>query len=141
MGGEAPTQGALVLEPEPAPEDARVGPPGINLEKFWSLAEGDPEAILELSTITIHNAEAQKHDFLRALESSDREAFEFQAHKVKMTVDLLQAQGLRDALQVGRRLLTEQESLTARRSAIIRGIQQELDAIISAMKEEVRRVG
>jgi PAS domain S-box-containing protein len=142
----APTNAPPAPEPTvAAPEQAPAGEtpakaPRFNLQKFWSLAEGDREAVLEMSTITIMSSEQFKQDFQRALESGNRDEFEFHAHKIKTTVELLDSHGLRTALQHGMKILSEERSDSARIHATIHTIHQELDAIIGALKEEVRKV-
>jgi len=56
-----------------------------------------------------------------------------------MTLELLQADALREALQQGRRALAEKEVDTGRLRAAVQAIHAELDAIIEVLKEEVRR--
>ncbi|MDY7228777.1 PAS domain-containing hybrid sensor histidine kinase/response regulator [Hyalangium rubrum] len=119
--------------------DVTAAPPPFHLEKFRSLAEGDPEALIEFATIAITTSETQKHEFQKALENGSPEEFEFHAHKIKMTLELLEAHALQSALQQGRRALAEKESDAGRIRAAIHAIQTELDAIIGALKEEVRR--
>jgi PAS domain S-box-containing protein len=149
-------QYGVPAEPRPAPveapapskkqgHDAASGPvrppPRFSLERFRALAEGDPHALLELTTLAIHNAEKCKQDFKEALKDGDSDAFEFHAHKMKMTLELMQTHGLWAALHQGREFLaTEEEQPAARLRAVTHAIHRELDALISALKDEVRQV-
>jgi PAS domain S-box-containing protein len=144
--------GARRLPPEPAPpvkqgsapQDAlgsAIALPRFTLEEFRNLAEGDPEGMVELSTIAIGNFEKSKRDLRRALEAGDPKEFEFQHHKLAWTVDLLQAHALRAALTDGRALLGAPARGAATVESVIQSIQRELDAIIEALKAEVREEG
>jgi PAS domain S-box-containing protein len=133
-----------VPEAEPAPKRQAQAPaapqPRFDLENFRALAEGDPEALIDFCAISINNCEQHKQDFQKALESGSTEDFEFHAHKIKMTLELLQAEALQASLRQGRRLLSDSARDTSRVHAAIHGIHTELDAIISALKEEMRAV-
>jgi PAS domain S-box-containing protein len=124
----------------PAPVDAARPPPRFSFEKFRAMAEGDPQALLELSTLALRNAEQCKPDFQQALEEGDTEAFDFVAHRMKMTLELLQTHALFGALQQGRALLTEESWDKARIHLAVQSIHGELDALIAALQEEVRMV-
>ncbi len=114
-----------------------TSPPRFDIKGLRSLADGDPEALLELSAISIASCEQFKQDFQRALESGSEEEFEFHAHKAKMTVDLLHAHVLRAALQHARELVEGREHDAARIQAAIHAIHRELDAIIAALEKAV----
>ncbi|WP_224241271.1 PAS domain-containing hybrid sensor histidine kinase/response regulator [Hyalangium gracile] len=116
-------------------------PPRFSLDGFRRMAEGDPEALTEFITITITNAEQHGHAFQKALATGNLEEFAFQAHKIKMTVALLQAHVLEEALQRGRALLTREERAPAELQAAAHAIQAELDAIIVALKEDLLQSG
>jgi PAS domain S-box-containing protein len=119
----------------------RSSPPArLSLEKFRSMAEGDPHALLELCTLAIQNARKGKQDFQHVLEKRDLEGFDFQVHKMKMTLDLLQAHALWAAIHQGRELLTAGGKDAARIRGAIHALQQELDAAIEALEAEVRTV-
>jgi hypothetical protein len=104
------------------------------------MAEGDPHALLELCTLAIQNARKGKQDFQHVLEKRDLEGFDFQVHKMKMTLDLLQAHALWAAIHEGRELLTAGGKDAARIRVAIHALQQELDAAIEALEAEVRTV-
>jgi PAS domain S-box-containing protein len=112
----------------------------LSLEKFRSMAEGDPHALLELCTLAIQNARKGKQDFQHVLEKGDLEGFDFQVHKMKMTLDLLQAHTLWTAIHHSRELLTAGGKDAARIRDAIHALQQELDAAIEALEAEVRTV-
>ncbi len=112
----------------------------LSLEKFRSMAEGDPHALLELCTLAIQNTRTAKQDFQHVLEKGDLEGFDFQVHKMKMTLDLLQAHGLWAAIHQSRELLTAGGKDAARIRDAIHALQQELDAAIEALEDEVRTV-
>ena len=101
-----------------------------------NMAEGDPHALREFNAIVVHNAEQSKKDFQEALCTGDLEAFDFFAHKLKMTLELLQAHVLSTALSEGQRLLLEKVREPARLQTAILAIHTELDAIILALKDE-----
>jgi PAS domain S-box-containing protein len=112
----------------------------LSLEKFRSMAEGDPHALLELCTLAIQNARKGKQDFQHVLEKGDLEGFDFQVHKMKMTLDLLQAHTLWTAIHQSRELLMAGGKDAARIRDAIHALQQELDAAIEALEAEVRTV-
>ena len=112
--------------------------PRFTLEGFRSLAEGDPEALVEFSTLSINSCEQHKQDFQRALESGSAEEYDFYLHKMKMTLEMLQADALQRSLCQGRKLLSDNVREPARLQASIRDIHSEMDAIIMALKEELR---
>ncbi|WP_224247942.1 ATP-binding protein [Hyalangium gracile] len=128
------------VAPVPAPPEEPEAPPRFSLEKFRAMAEGDPHALLELSTLAIHNAERCKLDFQQALEHGDPEEFEFHVHRMKMTLDLMQARALWAVIQRARELVAEQAPEPERTQGLIRELHAELDAIIVALKNEVRTV-
>jgi len=130
QGAESPP-GASPPELEPA-----AARPRFNLDNFRNMAEGDPHALREFNAIVVHNAEQSKKDFQEALSTGDLEAFDFFAHKLKMTLELLQAHVLSTALSEGQRLLLEKVREPARLQAAILAIHTELDAIIRALKAE-----
>jgi PAS domain S-box-containing protein len=113
-----------------------VSLPRFSLGEFRNMAEGDPEALREFITITLTSAEQHKHAFQKAFETRNLEEFDFQAHKIKMTVALLQAHALQSALQQGRALLVSKESAPPSLQAAVHAIHAELDAIIAALREE-----
>ncbi|MFL5349346.1 MAG: ATP-binding protein [Hyalangium sp.] len=139
---QAPASALPAMEaPEPGPAAKRPPePPRVSLEKFREIAEGDAHALLELSTLAIHNAERSKLDFQQAIENEDSEEFEFHAHRMKMTLELLQTHALWGALQRAREYLAEAGTDPARVRALTHDIHQELDALILVLKDEVRRV-
>ena len=130
--------------PTQAPTSERRPPaaleplPRFTLEGFRSLAEGDPEALIEFSTLSINSCEQHKQDFQRALESGSAEEYDFYLHKMKMTLEMLQADALQRSLGYGRKLLSDNIREPARLQASIRDIHSEMDAIIVALKEELR---
>jgi PAS domain S-box-containing protein len=115
-------------------------PPRFDLTPFWDLVEGDAQALQELGTLAVDNAEKCKPDFQRALESANAEAFEFHAHKMKMTLELMRARDLEVALDQGRAFLAEGAGDSARQRDVTRSIHQEVDALIGALRDELRRV-
>ncbi|MFP2904898.1 ATP-binding protein [Pyxidicoccus sp. 3LFB2] len=131
----------LVVAPPAVEPPVRAAPsPRFSLKGFWDLVEGDGDALLELGALAVGNAERSKGDFQQALENADAEAFEFHAHKMKMTLELMQAHDLEAALEQGRTRLSEEGRDAARTGAIIRAIHQEVDAIIQAMRDEMQQV-
>ncbi len=130
---------APVQEPQATPDSAE-SLPRFNLENFRGLAEGDPEALIEFSAIAINNCEQHKQDFQKALEKGSLEEFEFHAHKIKVTMELLQAEALQASLLHGRKLLRDNVKDTVQVHAAIHGIHVELDVLIAALKEELRTV-
>jgi HPt (histidine-containing phosphotransfer) domain-containing protein len=123
-----------------APPDLAAPPPRFSLKRFWDLVEGDELALLELGALAVDNAEKGKAEFQQALEDAGAEAFEFHAHKMKMTLELMQAHDLEAALDQGRALLAEEGRDAARTGAVIHAIHQELDALAQALRDELRQV-
>lgn len=107
-----------------APPDPAAPPPRFSLKRLWDLVEGDELALLELGALAIDNSEKSKGDFQRALEDADAAAFEFHAHKMKMTLELMQAHDLEAALDQGRALLAEEGRDAARTGAVIHAIHR-----------------
>ncbi len=120
-------------------EPARSAP-RFNLDEFRLLAGGDPQALRQLSTIAISTHEEYKHIFKEVLASGNQEDFEFHYHKIKATTEMLRAHALRDALERARAVLARQDRDPARIQAAIHDIQWELDAIVSVLRDELRKV-
>jgi PAS domain S-box-containing protein len=112
--------------------------PRLSLEKFRALAEGDLQVLLELITLALQNTRKSKQDFQQVLEQGDLEGFEFQVHKMKMTLELLQACAVWSAIQQTRELLAQGGRDAARIRGAIHTLHQELDAVIEALEDEVR---
>jgi PAS domain S-box-containing protein len=125
---------------QPRPPEPAVSPARFTLDGFRDLAEGDAEALIEFSALAVNNCEQNKQDLQRALETGSAEEFDFHTHKMKMTLEMLQAEALREALRQGRKLLSDGVREPARLASAIQSIQSELDAIIQALKEEMRTV-
>jgi len=137
---QAGTEGKQQAEPQASEPPAAPAPARFSLEKFRDIAEGDPHALLDLSTLAIHNAERSKLDFQHALENEDAEEFEFHSHRMKMTLELLQTHALWAVLERAREYLGEVAADPARVRELTHDIHQELDALVVALKDEVRRV-
>lgn len=125
-------------EQEQTGEASSPPPPGFSLERFRELTRGDRRSLMELSTITLKGCERCRREIQEALETGSQESFRFHTHKLKMTMELLQAGVLQSALQQGWTLLAEKERDPVRIRAVVHAIQRELDAIIQALYEEVR---
>lgn len=97
----------------------------------------DPRAFRELSQLLINNGKQYKHEFQKALETGNLEAFEYQAHKIRPTLELLHAHALRAALEQGNTCLAETPGASAGAGAATHAIHRELDAIIAALEEAV----
>jgi PAS domain S-box-containing protein len=110
--------------------------PSFNLAPLRHMVDEDPQAIHELSALTLGSCEQYKLEFQKALEAGNREAFEYQAHKIVPTLDMLQAQTLRAAVQEARVALREAPGEPARMAACVRALHRELDALIAALKAE-----
>ncbi|WP_257455237.1 PAS domain-containing hybrid sensor histidine kinase/response regulator [Archangium lipolyticum] len=110
-------------------------PPGFSLEKFRRLTAGDRQALVELSTITLESYKVYKREFQEALETGNLEKFAFHAHKIKVTLELMQAHALKAALQQGKKLLAEKERAPDSIHATLHTIHGELDAMIRALEE------
>jgi PAS domain S-box-containing protein len=121
------------------PESGK-SPPRFTLEHFRRLAEGDQEALIEFSAIAVNNCEQHKQDLEKALTGGNLEEFDFHVHKMKMTVELMQATTLQAALRRGRELLLESQREPSQLQAAIQAIHAELDTIIEALKTEMRTV-
>ncbi|EPX59714.1 sensory box histidine kinase/response regulator [Cystobacter fuscus DSM 2262] len=117
--------------------DSALPSRNFNLEGFRKLTAGDPEGLVELLSITLTGCEHYKRDFQDALEAGSLKQFKFHTHKIKMTLELLQAHALRAALKEGKALLSEQGDNPARIQSIGQVIQRELDAIIDGLKMEL----
>ncbi|MDC0710518.1 ATP-binding protein [Stigmatella sp. ncwal1] len=120
-----------------APE-AAAGGPRFDLEKFKSLAEGDRSAEIELNTLAIGTFEKQKQDLRKALEAGNVEAFDFHTHQLKMPLALMKPRVLLKALDQGRKLIEVPGRQASGIHDVIRTIHEELDAIVDALKEDVR---
>jgi Skp family chaperone for outer membrane proteins len=75
-----------------------------------------------------------------ALEQGNAGDFEFHAHRMQMTLELLQTHALWAELQKGREFLAEGSQDDAAVQRLLQDIQQELDALAAALKDEVRMV-
>jgi PAS domain S-box-containing protein len=112
----------------------------LGLERFKELVGEEPQALVEITTMTISHYEQCRRDFRAALEAGSLEDFEFHTHKIQMTLTLLGAHGLRAALQQGSGLLARRERDPARIQAAIHAIHWELDAIVGFLKTELRKL-
>ncbi|WP_224367121.1 PAS domain-containing hybrid sensor histidine kinase/response regulator [Hyalangium versicolor] len=138
----APGRPPIVPAPEPEETEAPGSSGRFNLDRFRDLAEGDRHALLELSTLAIHNCERSKVAFQQAIENADPQEFEFHSHRMKMTLELMQTHALWEALQRSREYVMERGTAPEpeRAQALVRDVHHELDALILALKEEVRLV-
>jgi PAS domain S-box-containing protein len=110
-------------------------PQEVSLEKFRRLTADDHQALAELSTITLKSCEVYKREFQEALETGNLEKFEFHAHKIKVTLELMQAHALNEALSQARKLLAEKDGEPARLRAALEAIHREMDGMIRALEE------
>jgi PAS domain S-box-containing protein len=110
-------------------------PPEDSLEKFRRLTADDRQALAELSTITLKSFEVYKREFQEALETGNLQKFEFHAHKIKVTLELMQAHALNEALNQARKLLTEKDGEPARIRAALQDIHREMDGMIRTLEE------
>jgi CheY-like chemotaxis protein len=110
-----------------------------SLDEFRKLTEGDREGMLKLCSATLKSCERYKQEFQDAFETGNLERFAFHAHKSKMTLELLQARVLQDALSQGKVLLAEKEQEPARLQSVGQVIQRELDAIIAVLEAELQK--
>jgi PAS domain S-box-containing protein len=110
--------------------------PRFDLAGLRELAAGDPRTLIDLCTIAIQTHEEYKQVFRQLLESGAQDDFGFQHHKIKPTLDLLQANGLRAALEQGKTLLAKKQRAPERVTATIEAIQRELEALIRALSSE-----
>ncbi|MCY1023582.1 PAS domain-containing hybrid sensor histidine kinase/response regulator [Pyxidicoccus sp. MSG2] len=131
----APAAGALDGPPEPP---APRGPP-FSLRRLQRMLDDDRHAIVELSTITAGSCEQYKHDFQQALQTGNREAFDYQAYKIRPTLELLEARALREALEQGRASLEEASGAPGIGVPPLLAIHRELNALIAALRELARR--
>ncbi|MDY7225977.1 PAS domain-containing hybrid sensor histidine kinase/response regulator [Hyalangium rubrum] len=115
-------------------------PSRFSLEGLRRLAEGDRHALRELIAVAIANCQQAQPTFQRALEAGDLEGFEFHAHKIKMTQELLQAEALRAALQRGRALLSRRDSDAELVRAAAHALHAELEDIITALRADLATV-
>jgi hypothetical protein len=109
--------------------------PRFDLVDFRELAGGDPQTLVELGTIAIQTHEEYK----QVLEAGNRDDFDFQHHKIKPTLDLLQAHALRAALEQGKTLLARKERDPVQVTAAIQSIQRELEVLVEALKREIQK--
>jgi PAS domain S-box-containing protein len=129
--GEGAWQGAA--------SEAAGAEPRFDLERFKRLAEGDRSGELELNTLAIAALEKQKQELRVALETGNVEAFDFLTHQLKVPLELMQPRVLREALEEGRTLLQAPGGNADRLRAVIRTIQEELEAILQALRDDVGR--
>ncbi|QSQ25852.1 response regulator [Pyxidicoccus parkwayensis] len=131
------------LEPSEAaasgPQEV-VEPPGppFSFRRLHRMLDDDRHAIVELSTITAGSCEQYKRDFQQALETGNREAFDYQAYKIRPTLELLEARALREALREGRAALEETPGTQGRTAFALEAIHRELDVLITALRELAR---
>ena len=129
-----PTGDALAATSVP---EAPVGPP-FSLRRFHRMLDDDRRAIVELSTITAGSCAQYKHDFQHALQTGNLEAFDYQAYKIRPTLELLEARALREALAKGRASLEDAADPPGGMGAALRDIHRELDVLIAALKDVAR---
>ncbi|MCP3138088.1 PAS domain-containing hybrid sensor histidine kinase/response regulator [Pyxidicoccus xibeiensis] len=123
-----------------APPAPSVASPAFSLRRLRRMLDDDPKALVELSSITLASCEQYKDDFQQALETGNRDAFVYQSHKIRPTLELLQAHSLRAAVKEGLACFPEAPSPgpPARVAAAVQALHRELDAIIAALREELR---
>ncbi len=112
--------------------------PRFDLAGLRELAGDDAQALVELGTIAMQTHAEYQQVFQQVLESGTQEDFAFQHHKIKPTLDLLQANGLRQALEQAKPLVGGRERDLEKVSAAKQAIQDELEALIQALEQEVQ---
>jgi PAS domain S-box-containing protein len=112
--------------------------PRFDLAGLRELAGDDAQALVELGTIAIQTHAEYQQVFQQVLESGTQEDFAFQHHKIKPTLDLFQAHGLRQALEQAKPLVGGRERDLEKVTAAIQAIQDELEALIQALEQEVQ---
>ncbi|WP_163988314.1 PAS domain-containing hybrid sensor histidine kinase/response regulator [Pyxidicoccus caerfyrddinensis] len=125
-------------EPPSVEPTVPVGPP-FSLRRFQRMLDDDRHAIVELSTITAGSCEQYKQDFQQALQAGNREAFDYQAYKIRPTLELLEARALREALEQGRASLEEASGTPGGGAPALLAIHRELNALIAALRDLARR--
>jgi PAS domain S-box-containing protein len=123
------------VQPRPGPGEA-MAPPRFDLKPLRALAGDEPAAYAELLRLTLSNSEKHRRGFRTALLNRSREEFDYHLHKMRVLMELLKAEGLRDALTHAARLLEEGAEDPAPLEDALRGVEQELAAITQALKHE-----
>lgn len=133
----APEAAAIPPEPAPARQPAQDDPtaPAFVLETFEELLEGNQEDLRELIRMHLVNFESYKKEFCSALNARDLKEYNFCKHRIKITLELLQAHRLEHAITNGRNLLQAGEEDKDRIESACRDIIREFDVVIQGLRE------
>jgi HPt (histidine-containing phosphotransfer) domain-containing protein len=108
----------------------------IKLAQYITLTKNNNAALCRLLTITIESFENYKAEFEKAIRARNQKEVGALAHKIKMTLELLQADKLQDAIQSARTALEKQEDEQSLDESI-KNIQDRLNVAIAFLKREV----
>jgi hypothetical protein len=109
--------------------------PAFVLETFEELLEGNQEDLRELIRMHLVNFESYKKEFCSALQAQDLKEYNFCKHRIKITLELLQAHRLEHAIIDGRNLLQAGVEDKDRIESACQAIIREFDVVILGLKE------
>jgi PAS domain S-box-containing protein len=133
----APEVAVVPPDPGPARQPAQGHPnaPAFILETFEELLEGNQEDLRELIRMHLVNFESYKKEFCSALQAQDLKEYNFCKHRIKITLELLQAHRLEHAIIDGRNLLQAGVEDKDRIESACQAIIREFDVVILGLKE------
>lgn len=109
----------------------------VNLQQYLDLTEGDPKAKQELFQMTIRNLEDFRKELLQAVNQKNEEQFRFQAHKVRMILQMLEATQALEAIQDTRELLAQTNPNPALLATAREAINETLELVIQELQNHL----
>jgi HPt (histidine-containing phosphotransfer) domain-containing protein len=108
----------------------------ITLERYITLTKNNNAALCRLLLLTTESFESYKAEFEKAIKARDQKDVGALTHKIKMTLELLQANRLQEAIKSAKTALEKQEDKQSL-DKIIKNIQDELNVAIAFLKREL----
>jgi PAS domain S-box-containing protein len=109
---------------------ASASQPLYTLELYKELLDHDHEAVREIIELVIESLKEARNAFEKAIDQGDEEEFGFYAHRIQVSLEMLQARPLQRAIAEARRALPDE---SARRAAIDL-LCHELDLLCSGLE-------
>ncbi|MFT2009921.1 ATP-binding protein [Pontibacter sp. 13R65] len=111
------------------------GAPVLTLDTLLEMLDGNEKDLEELVIMTIRNFKSYKIEFQDALNAFDLKNYRFHHHKIKMTLELMQAVRLQTAIERGRKFLEDGTKNKQEQEEIRSAINQELETVLLTLKE------
>lgn len=108
--------------------------PAFSLDSYEAMLKHKEDDLPELLRLTAQSLEACKNEFQQAFTTNDLKEYRFYSHKMKMTVELLKAFKLQEAIIKGRSLLEGETATPQQLEEASQELSQEFDIVINGLK-------